>query len=65
MNDSERKRKKADAAVSGRYPAPRRPQQPMHGPPSPWPWLIGGGFITLAVVLVPFVLYVLAAGHPG
>ncbi|KQY59880.1 hypothetical protein ASD11_10200 [Aeromicrobium sp. Root495] len=30
-----------DAAEPRRYPAQARPEQPMHVPQSPWPWVVG------------------------
>ena len=47
-----------------RYPAPGRTQQPMPSTPSPWPWVVAGGVITLLTVLTPIVLYVVMSGHP-
>lgn len=45
------------------YPAQSRPEQPMHVPTSPWPWIIGG--LVLAVVafggLLLFVLYAIGS----
>lgn len=53
-----------EAFSHARYPAPGRPQQPMHRTPSPWPWIIAGGAIAMLAVLGPIVLYIVVSGHP-
>lgn len=45
------------------YPAPGRPEQPMHSSPSPWPWVIGGVVLAIVVFggLLVFVMYAIGS----